>query len=78
MRRGIGINAVCPGIIHTAMLDRMMNTQADAMDAMLQNMPIGPLGRLEEIANAALWLYSSAASFMVGHALAVDGGHTIR
>jgi NAD(P)-dependent dehydrogenase (short-subunit alcohol dehydrogenase family) len=69
--RGIRINAVCPGIIHTSMLDKMMATQADAV-------PIGRLGRPEEIASAVLWLCSSAASFMIGHALAVDGGYTIR
>jgi NAD(P)-dependent dehydrogenase (short-subunit alcohol dehydrogenase family) len=76
--RGIRINAVCPGIIHTPMLDRMMTTQADALGAMLKDVPIGRLGRPEEIANAVLWLCSSAASFMIGHALAVDGGYTIR
>ncbi|MGY4319938.1 glucose 1-dehydrogenase [Bradyrhizobium sp. JR3.5] len=76
--KGIRINAVCPGIIHTAMLDRMMQTQADALGAMLKDVPIGRLGRPEEIANAVLWLCSSAASFMVGHALTVDGGYTIR
>jgi NAD(P)-dependent dehydrogenase (short-subunit alcohol dehydrogenase family) len=76
--RGIRINAVCPGIIHTSMLDQMMATQADALNAMLQNVPIGRLGRPEEIASAVLWLCSSAASFMVGHALAVDGGYTVR
>jgi NAD(P)-dependent dehydrogenase (short-subunit alcohol dehydrogenase family) len=76
--RGIRINAVCPGIIHTAMLDKMMATQADALNAMLKDVPIGRLGRPEEIASAVLWLCSSAASFMVGHALAVDGGYTIR
>ena len=76
--RGIRINAICPGIIHTAMLDKMMKTQADALNAMLKDVPIGRLGRPEEIANAVLWLCSPAASFMVGHALAVDGGYTIR
>ena len=76
--RGIRINAVCPGIIHTSMLDRMMETQADALNAMLKDVPIGRLGRPEEIAGAVLWLCSSAASFIVGHALAVDGGYTIR
>jgi NAD(P)-dependent dehydrogenase (short-subunit alcohol dehydrogenase family) len=76
--RGIRINAVCPGMIHTPMMDRMMTTQADALNAMLQNVPIGRLGRPEEIASVVLWLCSSAASFMVGHALAVDGGYTIR
>jgi NAD(P)-dependent dehydrogenase (short-subunit alcohol dehydrogenase family) len=76
--RGIRINAVCPGIIHTSMLDEMMATQADALNAMLKDVPIGRLGRPEEIASAVLWLCSSAASLMVGHALAVDGGYTIR
>jgi NAD(P)-dependent dehydrogenase (short-subunit alcohol dehydrogenase family) len=76
--RGIRINAVCPGIIHTSMLDSMMATQADALNAMLKDVPIGRLGRPEEIASAVLWLCSSAASFMVGHALTVDGGYTIR
>jgi NAD(P)-dependent dehydrogenase (short-subunit alcohol dehydrogenase family) len=60
------------------MLDKMMATQADALNEMLKNVPIGRLGRPEEIASAVLWLCSPAASFMVGHALAVDGGYTIR
>jgi NAD(P)-dependent dehydrogenase (short-subunit alcohol dehydrogenase family) len=76
--RGIRINAVCPGIIHTSMLDKMLETQADALKAMLKDVPIGRLGRPEEIASAVLWLCSSAASLMVGHALTVDGGYTIR
>jgi NAD(P)-dependent dehydrogenase (short-subunit alcohol dehydrogenase family) len=76
--RGIRINAVCPGIIHTPMLDGMMATQADALNAMLKDVPIGRLGRPEEIASAVLWLCSDAASLMVGHALVVDGGYTIR
>jgi NAD(P)-dependent dehydrogenase (short-subunit alcohol dehydrogenase family) len=77
--RGIRVNAVCPGLIHTPMADRMMATgQADALNAMLKNVPIGRLGRAEEIADAVLWLCSSAASLVVGHALTVDGGYTIR
>lgn len=76
--RGIRINAVCPGIIHTSMLDGMMATQADALNAMIKDVPIGRLGRPEEIASAVLWLCSDAATLMVGHALVVDGGYTIR
>lgn len=52
--------------------------QADAINAMLQDVPIGRLGRAEEIADAVLWLCSSAASLVVGHALVVDGGYTVR
>jgi NAD(P)-dependent dehydrogenase (short-subunit alcohol dehydrogenase family) len=76
--QGIRINAVCPGLIHTPMADRMMATQADAIDAMLKDVPIGRLGRAEEIANAVLWLCSPGASLVIGHALAVDGGYTVR
>jgi NAD(P)-dependent dehydrogenase (short-subunit alcohol dehydrogenase family) len=77
--RGIRINAVCPGLIHTPMADQMMAAgQADALNAMLKDVPIGRLGRAEEIADAVLWLCSPAASLVVGHALAVDGGYTIR
>jgi NAD(P)-dependent dehydrogenase (short-subunit alcohol dehydrogenase family) len=76
--KGIRINAVCPGLIQTPMADRMMaGGQADALSAMLKDVPIGRLGRVEEIANAVLWLCSPAASLVVGHALVVDGGYTI-
>jgi NAD(P)-dependent dehydrogenase (short-subunit alcohol dehydrogenase family) len=76
--QGIRINAVCPGLIQTPMSDQMMAAgQADALDAMLQGVPVGRLGRADEIADAVLWLCSSAASLVVGHALAVDGGYTI-
>jgi NAD(P)-dependent dehydrogenase (short-subunit alcohol dehydrogenase family) len=76
--RGIRINAVCPGLIHTPMADRMMAAgQTDALNAMLKEVPVGRFGRPEEIADAVLWLCSPAASLVVGHALAVDGGYTV-
>lgn len=76
---GIRINAVCPGIIHTSMVDQMMaGGQTDSLNAMLRDVPIGRLGRPDEIADAVLWLCSSAASFVVGQALVVDGGYTVR
>lgn len=77
--KGIRINAVCPGLIDTPMSDQMKAAgQSDALEAMLKEVPIGRLGRAEEIADAVLWLCSSAASLVVGHALAVDGGYTVR
>lgn len=76
--RGIRINAVCPGLIHTPMAEQMMAAgQTDALNAMLKDVAIGRLGRPEEIADAVLWLCSPAASLVVGHALVVDGGYTI-
>jgi NAD(P)-dependent dehydrogenase (short-subunit alcohol dehydrogenase family) len=77
--KGIRVNAVCPGLIDTPMSDRMKAAgQTDALDAMLTDVAIGRLGRAQEIADAVLWLCSSAASFVIGHALVVDGGYTIR
>src|SRR5882757_8831663 len=75
--RGIRINAVCPGIIDTPMVAGMLATQAEAMKELMKDVPIGRLGRAEEIGDAVLWLCSPAASFVIGHALAVDGGYTV-
>ena len=76
--RGIGINAGCPGTIETPMVSNMLEKQADAIKQIMRDQPIGRLGRPEEIASAVLWLCSDGASFVVGHALAVDGGYTAR
>ena len=52
--------------------------QAEALDEMLKQVPIGRIGRAEEIADAVLWFCSSASSMVVGQAIAVDGGYTIQ
>jgi len=75
--RGIRINAVCPGIIDTPMAARMLASQAEAIKALMKDVPIGRLGRPEEIAAAVLWLCGPGASFVIGHALVVDGGYTV-
>ncbi len=74
--RGIRINAVCPGTIDTPMVAVMLAKEPEAMRAIMRDQPIGRLGRPEEIASAVLWLCSPGASFVIGHALAVDGGYT--
>jgi len=76
--KGIRINAVCPGIIETPMVMGMLETQPEAMAALMKEVPMGRLGRAEEIADAVLWLCSPASSFVIGHALPVDGGYTVR
>lgn len=76
--KGIRINAVCPGIIATPMVTGMLETQPEAMDALMKEVPIGRLGHAEEIADAVLWLSGPASTFVIGHALPVDGGYTVR
>ncbi|MBS1576247.1 MAG: SDR family oxidoreductase [Bacteroidetes bacterium] len=76
---GIRINSICPGIIHTPMVDKMMaGGQQDILDAMIAAVPAKRLGQPKEIADAVLWLCSDMASFVVGHTLVVDGGYSIQ
>lgn len=75
-RAGIRINSVCPGIIRTPMLERALEREPRREKSIVKVHPIGRLGEAEEIANAAVWLCSDAASFVTGHQLAVDGGLT--
>ncbi len=77
--RGIRINAVCPGLIWTPMADQMVaDGQGDALNAMEKSIPMGRVGRPEEIANAVLWLCSDAASYVTGQSISVDGGFVMR
>jgi NAD(P)-dependent dehydrogenase (short-subunit alcohol dehydrogenase family) len=77
--RGIRVNALCPGIIETPMLQRFADAMPDpaaAWAAYGAAQPMGRLGTPDECAAAALWLVSPDASFVTGVALPVDGGFT--
>lgn len=72
----IRINALMPGVTRTPMMDRQMGENAHLAEQQYISLhPIGRLGRPQELAEAVVWLCSDAASFVVGHAMAVDGGY---
>jgi NAD(P)-dependent dehydrogenase (short-subunit alcohol dehydrogenase family) len=74
-REGIRANALCPGPIDTPMLAELMSDPERRQRRMV-HIPMGRLGRPEELAQAALFLASDESSFMTGAALVVDGGIT--
>ena len=76
--QNIRVNAICPGIIETPMVSGMLESQPEAMAELMKDVPIKRLGRADEIADAVLWLCSPASTFVIGHALPVDGGYTVR
>ncbi len=73
-RQGLRINAVCPGVIDTPMVQRFTQGNAEALDQLTSGEPVGRLGKPEEIGDAVIWLCSPRSSFVTGQALAVDGG----
>jgi NAD(P)-dependent dehydrogenase (short-subunit alcohol dehydrogenase family) len=73
---GIRINAVSPGPTDTPMSQRPGETAADRDARVAATLPIGRVGRTEEIAATVLWLASPASAFIVGHDVVVDGGAT--
>ncbi len=71
---GIRVNAVCPGVIRTPMIDRFTGKSKEVEKQFEDAEPIGRLGNPEEVADAVIYLCSDAASFITGHSLPVDGG----
>ena len=77
IKKGIRVNAVNPGLIDTQVARDVVNGNEQAYAEIAKHVPIGRAGRPEEIASAVLWLCSPGASYVVGHALTVDGGMTV-
>ena len=73
----IRVNAVCPGIIDTPMMGRVSGGTPEGREGVIAQEPVGRMGKPEEIAAAVVWLCSDAASFVLGHAMVVDGGQTV-
>lgn len=72
---GIRVNAVCPSMTHTPMVDLLYRTSPELAKSIEAQHPLGRIAEPREIAEAVLWLCSDAASFVTGIAMPVDGGY---
>jgi len=75
-RHDIRVNAVCPGVIDTAMVAEMVTGHPRLRDRLISVEPIRRMGKPEEIGEAVVWLMSDHASFVTGASLPVDGAMT--
>lgn len=75
-KQNIRVNVVCPGVIHTSMVDRFTGGDPDVFKQMEQMQPIGRMGKPEEIAGAVTWLCLPEAGFVTGEEITIDGGYT--
>jgi NAD(P)-dependent dehydrogenase (short-subunit alcohol dehydrogenase family) len=75
--RGVRVNAVCPGTARTPMVDRALRHDPSIHEHLQALHPIGRIGEASEVAEAAVWLCTPAASFVLGAALPVDGGYVV-
>ena len=74
-RKGIRVNAVCPGSIDTAMTDPGDEVSAEAVDKLYRKrVPLGRIGRPEEVARLALFLSCADSSYITGQPFVIDGG----
>jgi NAD(P)-dependent dehydrogenase (short-subunit alcohol dehydrogenase family) len=75
-KSNIRVNALCPGVTRSAMVDAAM-AMSDAIREALSNFaPLRGVAEPAEIAECAIWLCSDKSSFVTGHALVADGGYT--
>jgi NAD(P)-dependent dehydrogenase (short-subunit alcohol dehydrogenase family) len=75
-RRGVRVNALCPGPVDTPLLQELYATDPEQAARRLVHVPIGRFARADEIANAALFLASDESSYITATAFLVDGGIT--
>lgn len=73
-KQNIRVNAICPGVIQTPMVERLVHGEAQTRKQLVEGEPIGRVGEPDEVAAAVLWLCSDSSSFVTGHSLMVDGG----
>jgi len=75
--RKVRVNAVCPGFIHTPMLEEPWSLHPQVKDLTLELVPMKRFGKPDEIAGAVLWMCSEEASFMTGREMVIGGGQAI-
>ena len=75
-QQGIRINAVNPGLTATEMIDRFSNKDPALEQQLASIVPMGRMGKPEEIASTVVFLCSDAASYITGQSLTIDGGYT--
>lgn len=73
-KQNIRINAVCPGVIQTPMIDRFAHGEAQIRNQLAAGEPVGRMGKPDEIASTVLFLCSEDSTFVTGHPMVVDGG----
>lgn len=73
-KKNIRVNAICPGVIQTPMIDRFTHGEKQIQNQLIAGEPVGRIGKPEEIAYAVLWLCSNQSTFVTGNSLAIDGG----
>lgn len=73
--RGVRVNAVAPGMIESKMVKKVSRT---VVREVTQSIPLKRLGKCEEVANTIVYLSSSAASYIVGQTIIIDGGMVMR
>ncbi len=77
-QKNIRVNCVCPGLINTPMVARMIDSGGMDEQVFVAAEPVGRMGQPEEIGAGVLWLLSDAASFVTGHSMSIDGGYVAR
>jgi len=73
-QKNIRVNCVCPGLINTPMVARMIDSGGMNEQDFIAGEPVGRMGKPEEIGEGVVWLLSDAASFVTGHSMSIDGG----
>jgi NAD(P)-dependent dehydrogenase (short-subunit alcohol dehydrogenase family) len=76
--KNIRVNCVCPGVIRTPMVERIIDTGGFSEQELKAGEPVGRMGQPEEIAQGVVWLLSDSASFVTGHPMTIDGGWVAR